>query len=42
MTSITVTDPRPVQTATPTIRRRWSVSSLANLNRAVIVAQDNA
>jgi hypothetical protein len=42
MTSITITDPRPVQTSAPVIRRRWSVSALADLNRAVIRSQDNA
>jgi hypothetical protein len=42
MTSITITDPRPVQNAVPVIRRRWSISALRDFNRAVIRSQDNA
>jgi hypothetical protein len=42
MTSITITDPRPVKTANPVIRRRWSISALADSNRVVIRSQDNA
>jgi hypothetical protein len=42
MTSITITDPRPVKTETPAVRRRWSISALVDSNRVVIRSQDNA